>query len=452
MVISMTRIETHLPIPSIQLEDITIDLSDIVTREQAGEYDEPAKKPKKEKVQAKSAKQENNEDSELDIASLVSTPVPEFELIENKVLESEIRAMYTETPDLLILSKQTVHTPFALCWEILENMGIDANKKFLVVSALEFVVVLLDVFKVPKENIFFLDEGQKDGTIDSIKAVVLEKFGFEQHQILSIGGVSKMKFDYVVGNPPWGQNTNNGSTNGTKLYESIVSIAVNVTKENGIISMIIPSKFIITKNSKFAKMVHDVGIVEIHDFGNTRFDNVDKGCVNLVMQKGINRNGTFRVVSKTGERSRKADVFMCISDGDVTNVGPNFGELWIRGKKKRSELIRTENGTTVIETVNGQDGPLLTATIATGSEDTGIGSWKVVINNFNNHDSIGPIKVAPPDYAICFSVVAFPCESEEQAKKFMEYLKSTEIAEMYKRIPKSTANSKTVFSMIPLPQ
>ena len=83
MVNSMTRIEKHLPIPSAQIEDIPIDLSDITARERAGEFDEKPKKPKKEKVLAKRVKQENTEDSELDIASLVSTSVPEFELIEN---------------------------------------------------------------------------------------------------------------------------------------------------------------------------------------------------------------------------------------------------------------------------------------------------------------------------------------------------------------------------------
>lgn len=168
------------------------------------------------------------DDISLSVSSLMVTDVPEFELIENKGMEKIIRAMYEETSDLLILSKQTVHTPFELCWEILENMNISADKKFLVISALEFVVVLMDVFKVSKHNIFFLDEGMKDGTNFSIKMDACEKLGLPQHQILTIEGMLEMKFDFIVGNPPF-SITNPGKTSGKRsvvLYPEFYRKAV----------------------------------------------------------------------------------------------------------------------------------------------------------------------------------------------------------------------------------
>ncbi len=434
----MPRTEVIRVIPKFH-----VDLSDLVEMESSGKFqDEKLDQPVMKKNGTTSEKPKD--DKNIIIKSHLDVSENYLEWV--KVLYSP------DWADLLKNQLQSEHTPFALCVEILDKVKIVQNKKVLVISAIEFIAVLIDKLGIKKENIFFLDEGQKHATMDSIKReVIIEADMIPEQNILNINEVKKMKFDFVVGNPPWGANNNNGSTNGTKLYESIVSISVDVCKTGGVISMIIPSKFAITKNSKFAKMVHDVGIIEIHDFGKSRFANVNKACLNLLLHKGVNRNGKFKVISENGEVSERNEVFMCISNGGLTTTGKSFGDLWIRGKKKRSELIRTENGIVVVETVNGQDGPLLTATIDPKSECTGLGIWKVVINNFNNHDSIGPIKISPPDQAICFSVVGFPCESEEQAKNYVEYLKSDFVSELYRTIPKSTANSKTVFSFIPLP-
>lgn len=227
----MTRIETYLPIPEI--EEKSIDLSDLVQKEQAGEFNEPVKKIKKVR-EKKEPKRE---------PSMKVDKVPSFELIEDKELEKVVRMMYEgEAAEVLEMSLQSVHTPFRLCYEILEKMDIDPTKKFLVVTAVEFIVVLIDIYKVPKENIFFLDEGQKDGTIDSIKAVVLEKIGFEQHQILSMDGAIKMKFDYIVGNPPYQEKKDGNFKANSTLWQSIIlHVVEQATKPETVMSMIHPA-------------------------------------------------------------------------------------------------------------------------------------------------------------------------------------------------------------------
>ena len=218
MVNSMTRIEKYLPRPQVEIADKEIDLSDLVARENAGEYDAPVQKVTTQRV--KKTRAITPEDKNL--VKLIE--VKSFEMIEDKDLEKVVRMMYAgDAAEFLQMSKQHVHTPFALCWEILENMGVAPNKKFLVVTAVEFVVVLLDVFKVSKENIFFLDEGQKDGTMDSIKAVVLEELGLEQQQILTFTEITKMKFDYIVGNPPYQSEESETK----KLWQEFIKHLIN---------------------------------------------------------------------------------------------------------------------------------------------------------------------------------------------------------------------------------
>lgn len=186
-----------------------------------------------------------------------------------------------------------------------------------------------------------------------------------------------MKFDFVVGNPPWGLNENdNRSTNGTKLYEKITAVAINCAKDDGIISFVIPSKFATTKNSKFAKKVMTVGVKEIHYFGKTKID-VDKSCLNIILDKKIGNTETFIVIDERGRASTKHDIFMCVAEHQIPVFGgENFGDIWGRGKINRSNLIRpseSDDFVEVVETVNGKTGPLLTSYVKSETETTGLG-------------------------------------------------------------------------------
>ena len=53
-----------------------------------------------------------------------------------------------------------VFTPYDLCLEILNKMNIQHGKTILVVSAVEFVAVLIDQFGIDKKTSFFLTKGE----------------------------------------------------------------------------------------------------------------------------------------------------------------------------------------------------------------------------------------------------------------------------------------------------
>lgn len=186
----MPRTEVSRPLPNNPG-----DLSDLVEMESSGKFqDEKLDPPVMKKNGTNSEKPKDDKNIIINSHPDVSEDYREWV----KVLFSP------EWAELLKNQLQSEHTPFALCVEILDKVKIDTNKKVLVISAIEFIVVLIDKFGIKKENIFFLDEGRKDATMDHIKReVILEADMIPEQNILNMNEVKKMKFDFVVGNPPY---------------------------------------------------------------------------------------------------------------------------------------------------------------------------------------------------------------------------------------------------------
>ena len=187
----MPRIEIRAKVPEI-------DLSDLIEMEQKQQ-----KSPKEPKA----------------------VEIPKFKKAKNTELYDAIHVIYGEIDYYteLVGNLQHVHTPYDLCFEILEKIQIKPGEKVLVVSALEFVPVMIDQFGVDKKDIFFLDEGRFDGKMGTIKPDTLV-FGleFSPVQILTIESVNKMKFDYIVGNPPY----QSGESETKKLWQEFIKILI----------------------------------------------------------------------------------------------------------------------------------------------------------------------------------------------------------------------------------
>lgn len=154
-----------------------------------------------------------------------------------------VRHMYEKFHVPLTESLQNIHTPFKLCFEILSKLEIDSSKTFLVVSAVEFVAILIDVFKVPIDNIFFLDEGVKSATMPtSVKGALMEHvFHMPKQNLLNEESVHMKKFDFIVGNPPYQDKKEGNKKADSRLWQKII---LNVTKNiapGTVVAMIHPS-------------------------------------------------------------------------------------------------------------------------------------------------------------------------------------------------------------------
>ena len=216
----MPRTEVIRSIPKFH-----VDLSDLVEKEESGMFkDEQIDHP----VTKKSVPTPEKPKHDKNIIIKSHPDVSEDYIEWVKVLYS------ADWADLLTNQLQSEHTPFALCLEILDKVKIVHNKKVLVISAIEFIPVLIDKFGIKKEDIFFLDEGQKDATMDSIKReVIITADMIPEQNILNMNEVKKMKFDFIVANPPYDSLK--------ALHQQFFNLSFSLLADDGAMAFIQPA-------------------------------------------------------------------------------------------------------------------------------------------------------------------------------------------------------------------
>lgn len=129
-----------------------------------------------------------------------------------------------------------IHTPFELTEKIVNTIKADENAEVAVLFNIEFVFTLIALKGVdPKKITFFGDCSKKRQLVESWGCVyvnsdvLLNKKKCEKY---------KMKFDVVVGNPPF----KNGNETGGKssLWRKIVAKSWSLVKDGGTLTMIAP--------------------------------------------------------------------------------------------------------------------------------------------------------------------------------------------------------------------
>lgn len=216
----MPRTEVIRVIPKFH-----VDLSDLVEMESSGKFqDEKLDQPVMKKTGTTSEKPKDDKNIIINSHPDVSEDYLEW-----------VKVLYSpDWADLLKNQLQSEHTPFALCVEILDKVKIVQNKKVLVISAIEFIAVLIDKLGIKKENIFFLDEGQKDATMNSVKReVIIEADMIPEQNILNMNEVKKMKFDFIVANPPYDSLK--------ALHQQFFNLAFSLLADDGAMVFIQPA-------------------------------------------------------------------------------------------------------------------------------------------------------------------------------------------------------------------
>jgi hypothetical protein len=205
-------------------------------------------------------------------------------------------------------SVHTVFTPKSLVHEIVGQIpDVGKNKSVLVLFNLEFVVGLLYNQNVNKENITFYSDHPN-------KTMVAEKFGVKV--ITSLENI-KMKFDVVVGNPPYQNGSQDGGQN--KIYNQITKTAISLLTEVGTIAFITPTS--VLKKSKRFSLVGQEGLKQVN-FTADNYFNVGINICSWIVDKSY--IGEVEVVHSAGvtKQSNKLVIH------DYSKVDKDFATLY----------------------------------------------------------------------------------------------------------------------------
>jgi hypothetical protein len=258
---------------------------------------------------------------------------------------------------------------------------------------------------------------------------------------------NNMKFDVVIGNPPYQEN-NTDSTNSRDLYVDFYSLSKSLSKRY--ISLVIPYEWSKRSQSKFRAEVFSSSLVCINIHTARIWHNVKKSTCDILIDKE-KVDSVIEINNNVGDQTYAVIDYntMVFNNTSIVQRPENsLGDIWTRGNTSINEL-HTDGKNKVIYSLNGRGEPKV---LFSDTEVTGINTWKVAVSNLGGVCSIGSVKIIPPGIAHNYSIVSFPVSNEQAAVELKSYLESAKIVDLIKNLKSSTPNSKSIFSYIQMPE
>lgn len=146
---------------------------------------------------------------------------------------------------------QNVFTPFHLCFELMlkldEYVCMSEHKDWKILCLnLEFVEILLYEFDINRENVWFITDCKRKAEFASLPMYAGIHVVFTEDVLTAMGRLS-MKFDIVVGNPPYQapkekEHEGRGMC-GKSLWDKFVTKSFDLVEQDGYICFIHPSRW-----------------------------------------------------------------------------------------------------------------------------------------------------------------------------------------------------------------
>ena len=292
-----------------------------------------------------------------------------------------------------------------------------------------------------------------------------EVFPFYKHHLRNLGfevvdwnSVGDMKFDLVIGNPPYQDKTGNeNSTNSADLYVRFVERSFDLSRNY--VALIIPSAWSGARDSKLKNVLFEQHQPMRFDTHGKKWFDVEMNTCWFISQK--HRQGSTVVTDNHGNRQEISLGKQSVIPQNIASLGlieqmrsharkQNLASRWLRGKLNLNDVRLLNKGSVpFVMAVGIKNDPLEICMIPKNQETTGAGLHKLVIPNVSSSDAIGNIKYADPTVVGGHSVVFLTCNSKKHTDKLKAYLETQLIRCLVKSIKISTPNSKGLFELIP---
>ena len=341
------------------------------------------------------------------------------------------------------------HTSYELCTDILNQVTLRGD--VCVVSNPEWLLCDVDYSKINSIT-FVTDCNLKHRYVTALANKYNIAVKIVSMDMLLEGKIN-MKFDVVVGNPPFNGSKNDiDGSRAKQLYKDFVTKSLTLADN---VYMVMPSLW-----------THKTGTLktELYNFGlkkcascSDKFT-VDIGICYIIAEKGY--KGNLTVKPNAGNEyeivwNDKTAIHLNSSE-DRNNILDkikskfNLGNIWARSSLNRNDPTIGSGSTKVIDIT----GPVTTlpeiiSTTKNESEFPGFNSWKVITNNVLGSPKIGVTKAIGPGVGTTYSVVVLLVQNEIEANNLKSYIDSKFVSFIVKCIKNNGANSKVLFSNIP---
>jgi site-specific DNA-methyltransferase (adenine-specific) len=268
-----------------------------------------------------------------------------------------------------------------------------------------------------------------------------------------------MKFDVVVGNPPYqDKKGNEGSTNSADLYTKFISKSLTLSKKY--VAMVVPSAWTGPKNSSLKETIFEENQPTVLNTHGKKWFNVEMNTCYFITEVGrkgqtvvSDAAGNSMIMNLDKSTSLSTNLSMMALKNKISSFAKvnNFGSKWIRGSLHLNQVNSSiGNSVEFIKAVGRKGVGLDTVMIKNGVESTGYGISKLVIPNMGGSSGIGHVKIAKKNQVGGHSVVFLTANKESELKNMKAYLESKTIRFLIDAVKISTPNSKTLFTFIPV--
>jgi hypothetical protein len=206
-----------------------------------------------------------------------------------------------------------IHTPQILVHELIGHIpDLEEKESILVLFNLEFLVSLLYNNNINSEKLFYYSD-------HPFKTKFATKLGVTV--ITNLENID-MKFDVIIGNPPYQDGSKAGGQN--KIYNQISKTALSLLKVNGIICFITPTS--VLKKSKRFSLIGVQGLSVVNFNADDHFSEGVNIC-GWIVDKSY--SGDVKVIhgDTVSYQSNKNPIY------DYTDVDREFSNLYNTLKK-----------------------------------------------------------------------------------------------------------------------
>ena len=342
-------------------------------------------------------------------------------------------------------------TPWDLCSDIVykvKSMAGDMSAKTVLTDIVEIIPVLLKS-GVKECNITYVAPYTFKGKI-ATRLGILNVFNSsltvpKKSNLVLWENKNKMKFDIIIGNPPYQLGKNK------VLYRSFVKKSLELSKQ--IVAMVTPASWNSAGMTPYKRTILNNGLVYYNYLGTKTFKDSQNDVCAFICNKN-DKTGNLLVKLESEEHiisgvkihgiiPHKASKSSSILSKLSTANGMN--DYYIRGK------INPEDSAPGLEKCivrNGFEGKPAEELLI-DRPSLGKGKHKVIIAYNSSIGNLGPAKYIDPSYSIGYAVAFFEFDTVNECTNFISYLNSKIVKFCIKNLKTSIQNAKNTFEKIP---